>query len=228
MDKLFVSHQFSFRNGYSTNHALNSLNEMIRKELDKFAWGVFIYLQKGFDTVDHDILLSKLNHYGVKRTSYWWFKNNLTGRQQYATIAHQNLDLCNINYGVLQVWVLGPLLFLLFMNDLNQEILHSKVYDFADDSNFSYTSHSIKKLNKTINFDLSNLVQWIRANKISLNVNKTELVIFRSRKKPKKSEVSTKWKKSNQIITQGTWDSFSMNLCHSINVWTHWSKQLIV
>ena len=78
---------------------------------------------------------------------------------------------------------------------MNQAILHSKVYHFADDSNFSYASHSIKKLNKTIDFDLSNLVQWIRANKISLNVNKTELLIFRSRKKPKKSEVSTKWKK---------------------------------
>ena len=81
MNKLFVSHQFGFRNGYSTNHALNSLTEMIRKELDKFAWGVSIYLQKGFDTVDHDILLSKLNHYGIKRASYRSFKSNLTGRQ---------------------------------------------------------------------------------------------------------------------------------------------------
>ena len=78
---------------------------------------------------------------------------------------------------------MGPILFLLYINDLNQAILHSKVHHFADDTNFLYASHSLKKLNKTINFDNSNLVQWLRANRISLKVNKTELVIFRSSKK---------------------------------------------
>ena len=76
---------------------------------------------------------------------------------------------------------MGPILFLLYINDLNQAILHSKVHHFADDTNFLYASHSLKK-KKTINFDLSNLVHWLKANKISLNVNKTELVIFRSPK----------------------------------------------
>ena len=158
---------------------------MIRKALDedKFACGVFIDLQKAFDTVDHGILLSKLNHLGVRGASYQWFKSFLTGRQQYATITHLNSDLCSINCGVPQVSVLEPILFLLYIDDLNQAVLHSKVHHFADDTKFLYTSHSLKKLNKTINFDLFNLVQWPRANKISLNVNKTEPVIFRSPKK---------------------------------------------
>ena len=78
---------------------------------------------------------------------------------------------------------MGPILFLLYINDLNQAILHSKVHHFADDTNFLYASHSLKKLNKTINFDLSKLAQWLRANKIYLNVNKTKLVIFRLPKK---------------------------------------------
>ena len=77
---------------------------------------------------------------------------------------------------------MGPILFSLYINDLNQAILHSKVHHFADDTNFLYASHSLKKLNKTINFDFSNLVQWLRAIRISLKVNKTELVIFRSPK----------------------------------------------
>ena len=141
------SHQFGFRNGYSTNDALTSLTEMIRKALheEKFACGVFIDLQKAFDTVDHGILLSKLNHYGVRGVSYEWFKSYLTGRQQFTTIAHLKSDLCSINYGVPQGLVLGPILFLLYINDLNQAILHSKIHHSADGTNFLYASYSSKK-----------------------------------------------------------------------------------
>ena len=92
----------------------------------------------------------------------------------------QKSNLSNIKYGVPQVSMLGPLLFLLYINDLNKAVVHSKVHHFADDANFLYTSHSLKNLNQIVNFDLSNLVQWLRANKISLNVNKTEIVVFRS------------------------------------------------
>ena len=103
---------------------------------DKFACGVFIDLQKAFDTVDHGILLSKLNHYGVRGASYQWFKSYLTGRKQYTTISYLKSDLRSINYGVPQGSVLGPILFLLYINDLNQAIVHSKVHHFADDTNF--------------------------------------------------------------------------------------------
>ena len=184
-NKLFFSHQFGFPNRCSTNHALTSLTEMIRKELDedKFACGVFNDLQKAFETVDHGILLSKRNHYGVREASYQWIKSYLTGRQQYTAIGYLKSDLCSINYDVPQGSVLGRILFLLYINNLNQAIVHSKVPHFADDTNFLHASQSLKKINKTINFDLSNLVQWLRANKISLNVNKAELVIFRSPKR---------------------------------------------
>ena len=159
INKLFFSHQFGFRHRYSANHALTSLTEIITKALDegKFACRVFIDLQKTFDTVDHGILLSKRNHYGVRGASYQWFKSYLTSTQQYTTIAHLKSDLCSINYGVPQGSVLGPILFLLYINDLNQAILHFKVHHFVDDTYFLYASHSLKKLNKTINFDLSNL-----------------------------------------------------------------------
>ena len=158
---------------------------MIRKALDedKFACGVFIDLQKAFGTVDHVILFSKFNHNGVRGASYQWFKTYLTGRQRFTAVAHLKSDLCSINYSVPQGLVLRPILYLFYINDLNQAILLSKVHYFADDTSILYASHSFKKLNKTIYFDLSNLVQWLRANRISLNVNKTELVIFRSPKK---------------------------------------------
>ena len=101
-NKLLLCHQFGFQNGYSVNHALTSLTELIRKARheDNFVCGVFIDLQKVFDTVDHNILLSKLYHYGLKGTPHQWFKSYVTGRQQYITISYQKSSLSYIKYGV--------------------------------------------------------------------------------------------------------------------------------
>ena len=120
---------------------------MIRKALDedRFACRVFIDLQKAFDTVDHDILLSKLNYYSIRGASYQWFKSYLTGRQQYTIIVHLKPDICSFNYGKPQGSVLGPILFLLYINDLNQAVLHSKAHHFPDETNIIYASHSLKK-----------------------------------------------------------------------------------
>ena len=109
VNKLIFFHEFDFRNGYSTNHVLTSLTEMIRKALDedKFACGVFIDFQKAFDTVDHGILLSKLNRYVLRGASYQWFKSYVTGKQEKnTTIAHLKSDLRSINCGYhkVQCW----------------------------------------------------------------------------------------------------------------------------
>ena len=167
-NKLLFCYQFGFQNGFFVNHALTSLTKLKRKALDedKFACGLFIDLKIAFGTV-YNILLSKLYHYGVKATPHQWFKSYLTGKQQYTTINHQKSSLSNIKYGILQGSVLGPLLFLLYINE------HSNVNHFADEINVLYASHPLKHLNKTVNFDLYNQVQWLRANKISLNANET-------------------------------------------------------
>ena len=115
----------------------------------------FIDLQKNFDTVDHNILFSKPYHYGVKETPHQWFKSYLTGRQRYTTINRQKSSLSNFKYGVPQGSVLGSLLFLLYINDINKAVVHSKVHHFADGTNVLYAIHSLKNLNKTVNFYLS-------------------------------------------------------------------------
>ena len=155
-NKLFFCDQFGCGNGYSVNHALFSLTELIRKALDenKFVLGVFSDLKKAFNTVDHNILLSKLYHYGVEGAPHQQFKSYLTGNQQCTTINHQKSSLSSFRYSVLQGSILGLQLFLLYINDLR--------HHFARYTNFLYASHSLKSFITTINFSLSYLVQWLR------------------------------------------------------------------
>ena len=131
-------------------------------------------MQKAFDTVDHQILFAKLNHNGIRGVSNDWFKSNsnLSNHNQYVSINGYESGLAAINCGVPQGAVLGPILFLLYINDLNQAIKFCKVHHFADDTNLLCLSNSIKKLNKLVNADLKHLLHWLNANNISLNVKK--------------------------------------------------------
>ena len=150
--------QFGFRQNYSTTHAVISLTETIRKFLDegKFACGIFGDLQKAFDTVEHNILLTKLEHYGVRRLKNDWFKSYLSDRKQFISINGHDSNLASVLY-VPQGSVLGPLLFLIYINDLNQAIKFCKVHHFAGDTNLLHFNKSITKLNKYVNLDMKNL-----------------------------------------------------------------------
>ena len=129
--------QFGFREMHSTNHALMSMIQQIRDTMDdgNIAVGVFVDFQKAFDTVNHDILLRKLDHYGVRGISNSWFKSYLTDRKQYVSLDGTDSDQEFIKHGVPQGSVLGPLLFLIYINDLHQCIKHSTTRHFADDTN---------------------------------------------------------------------------------------------
>ena len=186
--------QFGFRQQYSASNALIKITENIRKAFDDehIGCGVFVDLQKAFDTVDHQILLAKLNHYGIPGVSNDWFKFYLSNCNQYVSINGYESGLSSINCGAPQGSVLGPLLFLLYINDLNQAIKFCEVYHFADDTNLLCLSNSIKKLNKLVNADLKHLLNWLNANKISLYVKKTEMIIFKSKQKKLEGDLKIK------------------------------------
>ena len=173
--------QFGFRNKHSTNHALLDLTEDIRKALDDntFAAGIFIDLQKAFDTVDHKILLHKLDYYGIRGSTNDWFRSYLTDRKQYVSLNGSESKTIIMKYGVPQGSVLGPLLFLVYINDLHKSIKYCTTRHFADDTNLLIKNKSLKQLNKHVNIDLRNLCKWLKSNKISLNASKTELLLFR-------------------------------------------------
>ena len=140
---------------------------------------IFLKLQKAFDAVDHQILLAKLNDYGIRGVSNEWFISYLFNRSHYVSINGYKSGLAPINCGVPPGSVLGSLLFLLYINDLNQAIEFCKVHHFADDTNLLYLSNSIKKLNKLVNADLKHLVDWL----ILLYVKNAEMIIFKSKQK---------------------------------------------
>ena len=184
-NKCLYNNQFGFRNHHSINHALISITEKIKNALDdgKYACGVFLDFQKAFDTVNHKILLSKLEHYRIRGMSLKLFQNYLMNQAQFVETNKKSSDVLPINYGVPQVSVLGPLQFLIYINDVNGAVTHSKVHHFADDTNMLYFSNSLKDTNRKVNYDLRHIVEWLRANKISLNSGKIELILLRSKHK---------------------------------------------
>ena len=183
--KSFYKFQFGFRTQHSTNHALMLITEKIRNALDEggLACGVFVDLQKAFDTVEHSILLSKLSHYGVRGLPNDWFKSYLSNRKQFVTVHGKKSRLTNSKHGVPQGSILGPLLFLIYINDLHKSIAHSQVFHFADDTSLIIEGKSLKTLNRSVNRDLKLLSEWLRSNKISLNASKTELILFHPKHK---------------------------------------------
>ena len=183
-NEILYKNQFEFRNKHSTSHALIDITENIRNALDKklFACGIFIDLQKAFDTVNHEILLDKLHYYGIKSRANNWFNTFLKNRYQFTNIKKSSSEKQKTTHGIPQGSVLGPLRFLLYINDLNKSIIHSSMHHFADDTSFLLVDESLKKINKFVNHDLKHLCQWIGSNKLSLNGSKTEIIIFKNKR----------------------------------------------
>ena len=154
-------------------------------------------MKKAFDTVDHDILIEKLDHYGVRGVAKDWFISYLKGRRQFVVIENETSSTQEILTVVLQCSILGPLLFLIYINDLSTCVQFSKTYGFADGTNIMQSNISLEVLAKQMNKDSLNLSYWLRANKLCLNIQKTE--IFRPTSL--KIDPSTKFKLQGKRLT---------------------------
>ena len=149
----------------------------------RYACGIFVDFQKTLDTLDYNILLKKLECYGVSGISNKLFASYLSNKKQFISINGYKSNLADVKCGVPQGSMLGPLLFLIYINDLHLAIKYSEGHHFADDTNLLNFNSSVKSINKQVNYDLKNLSNWLKANKFLLNVGKTELVLFTSSKK---------------------------------------------
>ena len=158
------------------------MTECIKKTIDDgmFGIGVFKDLQKAFDTVNHSILLKKLEHYGIRRVALDWFSSYLSERKQYVLINGHSSEKLAISCGVPQGSVLGPLLFLIYISDLPNVSRYLSFFLFADDTNIYFKHCDLIQLQKIMNQELKKVRKWLDANRLSLNIDKTNLVVFHS------------------------------------------------
>ena len=182
MDKhnLICKHQFGFRSKHSTQHAVISLVNNITNSLDSsnIVIGVFLDLKKAFDIVDHTILLKKLYSYGIRGKAHTWLTSYLTGRTQYVVYDGHKSSTLNMTCGVPQGSILGPLLFIIYVNDICNvsELLFKILY--ADDTCVVAQGHNLEELIDTLNNELSSLNEWLLCNKLTLNTNKSYYMVF--------------------------------------------------
>ena len=199
---LIYNYQFGFRKQHSTSLAVLEVIDECYKKLDEgyLAMGIYFDLQKAFDTVNHDILLKKLYHYGIRGKLHKWFTSYLRNRTQYCCINNTVSEVLNINCGVPQGSVLGPLLFIIYVNDIPNSIIsqadnligtklqfeknndsNNKLRLFADDTNLFVFAKTLDDLYSKSNNCIREMEKWFGCNRLCVNVTKTCYTVFAPR-----------------------------------------------
>ena len=184
---LLAEEQYGFRTNHSTEYAAVKIVDNVSKEMElgNTPTALYIDLSKAFDTLSFDILLYKLNYYGIKDNAFKLLKNYLTNRRQYVVYNSQNSETLDISTGVPQGSILGPLFFSICINDLITVSNKLKFIMYADDTTiyFNLEDFDPYNLERDINNELEKINLWLKMNKLSLNVQKTKLMIFHRRQK---------------------------------------------
>ena len=178
---ILYQHQYGFRKKHSTLHPivhfLDNIFHAQNSSSPKPTLGIFLDLKKAFDTVDFSILLKKLDYYGFKGVTNLWFSNYLTNRFQYVSLGTFHSKMLPILCGVPQGSILGPLLFLLYINDM-PNCTNFFTLLFADDTTLQLTSNNTDTLFQLANTELTKVNDWFSRNALTLNVKKTKYILF--------------------------------------------------
>ena len=180
--KILSPYQFGFRKNHSTSMAVIQFTEKVYDIIEnrKFAIATFLDLSKAFDLVNHSFLLQKLTHYGIRGIANDWINSYLENRKQFVHYNNTQSSMLNITCGVPQGSILGPLLFILYINDMNEQTQDSTLHYtlYADDTNLLISGDNITDTTQRLNTHLSTLHQWFTSNHLFINISKTNYIIF--------------------------------------------------
>ena len=172
--------QYGFRPGRSCEHALLNAQHSLLESLSKRQVSLLLLIDfsKAFDMVDHEILLRKLEHYGIRGIALKWMESYLSGRKQYVTVNGHNSAIRDMKHGVPQGSILGPLLFIIYINDIPETATFAKFIMYADDANIIITAETIEAVSNKLAKLIEKLVNWVKYNGLALNLKKTKYMIF--------------------------------------------------
>lgn len=227
---LFYNAQYGFREGHSTDYAALEFVDRLMLDMDNnnTPLSIFIDLSKAFDTLNHQILLDKLNYYGVTGTSFNLLNSYISDRRQFVEVDGTKSDTLPLTTGVPQGSILGPLLFLIYINDI---VFASKLFKFiiyADDTNLTTTIEIVaseypdQDISSILNMELEHISDWLRCNKLSLNVQKTKYMIFH---KPQKKVNDLNLVLNNTAIQRvSDFDFLGLTINEHLNWTSHINK----
>ena len=184
-NNIFCKYQSGFRNNHSTDLFLSFLNDKILKGFDNgvYTGMILIDLQKAFDTINHKILLDKLLPIGFSKNTISWYESYLAERHFTVEVANRVSKFSKISCGVPQGSILGPLLFLIYVNDMSQAV-ECDLYLYADDSCLLFQHKNVTEIKKQLTKDFSNICDWFVDNKLSIHFgeDKTKSILFSSKR----------------------------------------------
>ena len=197
---IFSSTQFGFRKNMGTETALLNYIDYIQNQLNdyKYTLSIFMDLSKAFDVINHNILRTKLEHYGFRGHFLDFLLNFIKDREYFVYVNESNSDKKRVNIGVPQGSTLGPLLFLIYINDM---IHCSKLFltQFADDSTVTYSSKNLAEALLRVEFEFNRVLDWLAANKLIINLSKTHLMLFTNLSRPEYICISAKGQIINEV-----------------------------
>lgn len=186
---LFSDNQHGYLKGRSIDTALFEFINSVLQELEdgNVSCGIFLDLSKAFDCINHEILLNKLHKYGIRGNVHNWFRSYLTGRKQLVELEHRKgkvrSGVLELSAGVPQGSILGPLLFIIFLNDISNivsNIDQQLIINYADDTNLLIKGQDFMEILETGNSLLKSIKQWFSENNLILNESKTDAILFKT------------------------------------------------
>ena len=180
MNKSIHELQYGFRSGRSCEHALLKAQSLLLNSLNKKQISLLLLIDfsKAFDMVDHTILLKKLYHYGIRGVALKWFASYLENREQFVTVKGIDSSKKVMKYGVPQGSILGPLLFVIYINDIPEICNFAKFILYADDANILLTGQNMAEIEEQLDKLSESLLRWVDCNGLALNLRKTNYMIF--------------------------------------------------